>query len=66
MRRTDAPILRRAIFEHAQAALLLAQIFHLQRPGPLEAACVDERYDLVQLAGIQVGAVAAADVDHRP
>ena len=46
----------------AQACLLDAQLLDLQPAHALEAAVPDERDDLVQLARVQKGAVAAAHV----
>src|SRR5262245_32124801 len=45
-----------------QAALLLFQILDLPLARAIEAAALNERHDLVQLAGIEEGAVSAAYV----
>ena len=48
-----------------QPALFFLQLFDRARARAIEASALNERHDLMQLAGIEEGAVAAADVDHR-
>ena len=60
-----ASIEHRLSLQVFQPALFFLQIFDRARARAIEASALNERHDLMQLAGIEEGAVPAADVDHR-
>src|SRR5688500_5085644 len=54
---------RQPLFRFGDLPFLLLQILELPRAGAIHAAGLNELHDRVQFAGVEVGAVALADVD---
>src|SRR5262249_32934158 len=67
-RSAGGPVAGRALsgrLREAEAALFFPQFLDLVLPRPVETAAFDEADDAVELAGVEIRAVAAADVDDR-